>query len=192
MKTRFAIGAVLAALVAGSLAFVQDSAEDHEAADDHATEEAAPAAPAEGEQPIRFVHNVHAGGGEGQYGIDCQYCHFSAERSVDAGIPPVATCQGCHSVIGGSTDRARTEIAKIQEHWVNGEAIEWVRIYKVSDHAHFPHFRHVQAGVTCQTCHGEVQDMGVIEKVNQPLYMGWCITCHEERGANTDCSACHY
>ena len=37
-------------------------------------------------QPIAFPHNTHAG----EFQIDCQYCHFSAERSVSAGIPPVA------------------------------------------------------------------------------------------------------
>lgn len=194
MKSRLAVGVPLALVLAGSFAFVQGTADDQESHDDeHASESAEVVRPPDWfEQPIRFVHDVHAGSGEGQYRIDCQYCHFSAERSVDAGIPPVATCMGCHTAVQGSTERARTEIAKIQEHWVNGRAIEWVRIYKISDHAHFPHMRHIDAGVDCQTCHGEIQDMGVIEKVNQPLYMGWCVQCHEERGASVDCSVCHY
>ena len=38
------------------------------------------------EQPILFMHSVHAG--ENQ--IPCAYCHYSADRSVDAGIPAVA------------------------------------------------------------------------------------------------------
>jgi hypothetical protein len=24
------------------------------------------------------------------------------------------------------------------------------------------------------------------------LKMGWCITCHEENEASTDCTVCHY
>ena len=36
----------------------------------------------------------------------------------------------------------------------------WVRIHKVPDYVHFPHVRHVNAGVTCQTCHGQVQKHG--------------------------------
>jgi hypothetical protein len=187
MKTRLAVGAILALVVAGTAAFAQES---HDEPEGEATSVAPPLDPAA--QPIRFVHNVHAGSAEGQFRIDCQYCHFSAERSVDAGIPPVATCMGCHLSVQGSTERAQTEIAKIGEHFVNGRAIEWVRIYKVSDHAHFPHLRHIKAEVACQTCHGEVQEMGVIEKVNQQLYMGWCVTCHKERGASTDCTSCHY
>jgi hypothetical protein len=34
-----------------------------------------------------------------------------------------------------------------------------VRNYKLSDHAHFPHMRHIAAGLECQQCHGEIQDL---------------------------------
>ena len=167
----------------GSFAFMQSDAQESAAS--------AAQAPVDG-QPIQFPHNVHAGSGDGQYQIDCQYCHFSAERSVDAGIPPVSTCLGCHTLIGGSTETAQAEIAKVREYGANGQSIPWQRIYKVSDHVHFPHLRHIAADVSCQTCHGEVQEMGVIEEVNQPLAMGWCVSCHQERGASLDCTVCHY
>ena len=142
-------------------------------------------------QPIQFPHNTHAG----QWLIGCQYCHFSAERSVDAGIPPVATCIGCHQVgiVDGRTNPE--EVNKIREYYDSGTPIPWRRIYKVSDHVNFPHFRHVAAGVECQTCHGEVQEMGVLEEVAPEagdLKMGWCVSCHLERGASRDCTVCHY
>ncbi|HFB62085.1 MAG TPA: c-type cytochrome, partial [Bacteroidetes bacterium] len=38
------------------------------------------------DQPIWFSHKVHAG----QNQIDCEYCHFTAERSMHAGIPPAS------------------------------------------------------------------------------------------------------
>ena len=142
-------------------------------------------------QPIQFPHETHAG----QFLIDCQYCHFSAERSVDAGIPPVATCIGCHQegIVDGRNNPE--EVAKVREYFDSGTPIPWRRIYKVSDHVHFPHFRHVNAGVTCQTCHGEVQEMGVLEEVApeaESLKMGWCVSCHLERGVSRDCTVCHY
>jgi len=137
-------------------------------------------------QPIAFPHNIHAG----QYGLDCQYCHYSAERSVDAGMPPVGTCMGCHAVIPGTNNPQ--EVAKIRQYYQDGETIPWVRVYKLPDHVHFPHMRHINAGVQCQTCHGQVQDMGVVEETNQPLAMGWCVSCHKERGVTHDCSVCHY
>ena len=139
-------------------------------------------------QPIAFPHTIHAGVNQ----IDCQYCHFSAERSVDAGMPPVGTCFGCHQLIGGTGARQQAEIQKVLDYWARQEPIPWVRIYKVADHVHFPHLRHVAAGVDCATCHGQVQEMTVIEKVNQPLAMGWCVSCHVERAVSRDCAVCHY
>ena len=139
-------------------------------------------------QPIAFLHTIHAG----ENRIDCQYCHFSAERSVDAGIPPVATCYGCHQSIRGTDERQQAEIQKVVDAWDNQEPIRWVRIYKVADHVHFPHMRHIAAEVDCATCHGQVQEMTVIEEVSQPLAMGWCVSCHMERGVSRDCAVCHY
>ena len=194
MKIRLAVGALVGATVLGTAAFVQGTQQsDPEAAETSA----ASSSSASSEQPIAFVHDVHAGEEEGQYGMDCQYCHFSAERSVDAGIPPVETCMGCHRIILGSTETAQAEIAKIAEHYNAGRAIEWVRIYKASDHVHFPHLRHVQAGVDCTECHGQVQEMGVLTEVApeaEDLSMGWCVTCHREHETQprTECSVCHY
>lgn len=148
--------------------------------------------PLEQSQPIQFPHDAHAG----QFLIDCQYCHYSAERSVDAGIPPVATCIGCHDLGRVEGRNNPEEIRKLREEYhATGTPIPWRRIYKVSDHVHFPHMRHVAAGVACQTCHGEVQEMGVLEEMDPAagdLKMGWCISCHLERGASRDCTVCHY
>lgn len=142
-------------------------------------------------QPIQFPHDTHAG----QFLIDCQYCHYSAERSVDAGIPPVETCIGCHreGAIDGRTNPE--EVLKVREFYASATPIPWRRIYKVSDHVHFPHMRHVAAGVSCQTCHGQVQEMGVLREMAPEagdLKMGWCVSCHLERGASRDCTVCHY
>lgn len=132
------------------------------------------------EQPIAFPHPTHVK----TLGMNCVYCHFSAEKSPDPGLPAVGTCMGCHTIIGPDRpkigDRAAfksTEIAKLQEFWNKKEPIPWVRIHKVPEYVHFPHMRHVDAGVTCQTCHGDIQNM---QRVSQfaPLNMGWCLNCH--------------
>ena len=69
-------------------------------------------------QPVQFPHDTHAG----QFTIPCQYCHFSAERSVDAGIPPMSACMGCHQegIVDGRTDQAQAEIAKVREYYESG------------------------------------------------------------------------
>lgn len=181
------IAAALVGIVAlGSWAFAQSQrAAGGEEEDDPGAERVVEG-PDSIDQPIAFPHDIHAG----EYRIDCQYCHYSAERSVDAGMPPVATCMGCHQIIPGSENPE--EVQRLREYWSEREAIPWVRVYKVSDHVRFPHMRHVTAGVDCATCHGEVEEMGVVEEVNQPLDMGWCVSCHVERGASTDCTSCHY
>ncbi len=132
-----------------------------------------------GVQPIAFPHAIHAG----QNNIDCAYCHYSAERAVSAGIPPVSTCQGCHAA------------GKVNVQPEQGQPIPWVRIHKVADHVKFPHMRHINAGLNCTECHGQVQEMGVLQQPD-PAWgdgkMGWCISCHVERDANRDCTVCHY
>jgi len=137
-------------------------------------------------QPIAFPHNRHAG----DFQIDCQYCHFAVERSPNAGIPAVATCMGCHNFVEGSQNPQ--EIQALRGYWERQEPIPWNRIYKVADHVQFPHMRHIAAGVSCTSCHGNVAEIGVIQQVNQPLTMGFCLSCHIETGASRDCTVCHY
>jgi len=58
--------------------------------------------------------------------------------------------------------------------------IEWVRIHALPDHVYFNHAQHVTVGKQeCQTCHGPVEEMAVLEQYS-PLSMGWCINCHRE------------
>ena len=141
-------------------------------------------------QPIFFRHDIHAG----QYKMQCQYCHYSVTVSPEPGIPTVQTCMGCHLVIGGSDSSHQTEIKKLRQAWTEKKPIEWVRVHYLARHAHFPHQRHVKAlGPTaCATCHGDVQRMPQVFKVNKVDNMGFCITCHIERKVSRDCSVCHY
>lgn len=58
--------------------------------------------------------------------------------------------------------------------------INWTRIHNLPDHAYFNHAQHVTVGeVECQTCHGKVEEMEVVEQYS-PLSMGWCINCHRQ------------
>jgi len=141
-------------------------------------------------QPIFFRHDIHAG----QYKMQCQYCHYSVMVSPEPGIPTVQTCMGCHLVIGGTDSSHQTEIKKLRQAWTQKKPIEWVRVHYLARHAHFPHQRHVKAmGPTaCATCHGDVQRMPQVFKVNKVDNMGFCITCHIERKVSRDCSVCHY
>ena len=141
------------------------------------------------EQPIPFPHDIHAGDNQ----IPCMYCHSSADRSVDAGIPAMEVCAGCH-IPGGVPMVAADSpgVRVLTTYWQQDQQIPWVRIHDIADHAHFPHMVHVNAeDLECQECHGQVEAMEVIT-LQQDLNMGWCLECHEEREVSIDCFVCHY
>jgi hypothetical protein len=125
-------------------------------------------------QPINFPHPLHAGAvKDGGLGMNCLYCHNTANKSSDVGMPAVNTCMGCHTIVGAQ----KPEIKKLAKYAADRRPIPWVRIHKVPEYVHFPHVRHVNAGVTCQSCHGQVQKMAQVYQYAS-LNMGWCINCH--------------
>jgi mono/diheme cytochrome c family protein len=144
-------------------------------------------------QPIFFSHVIHAG----SFQIDCQYCHAGARRSRAAGLPSVERCMGCHKIVAA---QGNPQVAKLHEYWEKKEPIPWVRVFKIPEHAQFPHKNHVQAGLPCQTCHGQIEAMeqvhaetgqnivndvlnlAVVPAPPPKLTMGWGIECH--RAAN--------
>ena len=140
----------------------------------------------EPEQPIWFSHQVHAG----DNGINCVYCHSSAEKGKSAGIPSANVCMNCHKAVKEGTYSGTEEIAKIYEaldydpekqtYGDNEKPIEWVRIHNLPDLTYFNHSQHVVAGeIECQTCHGPVEDMHVMRQESK-LTMGWCVDCHRK------------
>lgn len=178
------------------------------------------------EQPIAFPHSRHVG----EVGMNCIYCHFAAYKSPDPGMPAVSTCLGCHNLaavgpnrpaVAGRPARKSTEIQKLLDGYSTSgmnppkRPIPWVRIHKVPEYVHFPHMRHVNAGVTCQTCHGQIQRMDRVYQASS-LNMGWCVNCHvtgyrlaqgitlagykptpqdsaaPPKKARYDCAVCHY
>jgi len=132
------------------------------------------------EQPVWFSHKVHAG----QNQIDCKYCHFTADKSMHSGIPPVAVCMNCHNQVKKGKITGETEIAKVIDAYNNGEPIEWVKVHNLPDHVYFNHSQHVNVGkMDCTECHGDVAKMDEIIQVND-LSMGWCIECHRTKEVN--------
>ncbi len=153
-------------------------------------------------QPIHYSHRIHAGDNQ----IDCNYCHSSARKSKTSGIPSLNVCMNCHKTISEVAPETATaeyskefydgEIAKLykavgwepaeQKYTGKTEPVKWVRIHNLPDFAYFNHSQHVTvAGVACQTCHGEIQNMEVVQQF-APLTMGWCINCHRETNVNLE------
>ena len=126
------------------------------------------------DQPIKFSHAKHAG----DLKIDCQYCHFGADKGRHAGIPPTELCLNCHNKVKTNSP----EIQKIQKAVDSGENIQWIKVNHYPDFAYFNHSQHVNvAGVQCLSCHGEVDKMEIYSQ-KKDLGMGWCIQCHRDNG----------
>jgi cytochrome c peroxidase len=121
------------------------------------------------EQPVAFQHNLHSG----QLGLDCRYCHTSVEVEASANVPPTETCMTCHSQIRVGAPALEV----VQASWDQQLPIEWNRVHDLADFVYFDHSAHVNNGVGCTTCHGDVQEMGGIWKA-EPMTMGWCLECH--------------
>ena len=122
------------------------------------------------DQPVPFSHKHHVTG----LGIDCRYCHTSVENGAFAGIPPTETCMTCHSQIW--TEAPNLE--PVRASWRENKPIEWNRVHDLPDFVYFNHSIHLAKGVGCQTCHGQVDQMPLMWKVNS-LNMEWCIECHK-------------
>lgn len=135
-------------------------------------------------QPIPYSHELHAG----KRKIQCIYCHSNVERSPHANVPTSAVCMNCHRVVMTESPH----IQKLTELHDSGKPVEWVNVHVLPDFVYFNHERHVQKGVSCETCHGNVAGMEKVQQVN-PLTMGWCVNCHRqpENQAPLDCVTCH-
>jgi len=123
------------------------------------------------DQPVKYSHKLHAG----DLGIDCRYCHTSVEEAASARVPPTQTCMNCHTILGTDNEK----LLPVRESYATGQPIEWVRIHNIPDYAYFDHSAHINAGVGCQSCHGDIHQMDVVRQV-EPLSMEWCLTCHRD------------
>jgi|FaiFalDrversion3_1042247.scaffolds.fasta_scaffold01630_2 hypothetical protein len=139
-------------------------------------------------QPIAFSHKTHAGDAQ----IPCLFCHRGAAVEEAAGIPSLQECMFCHRLIVGTTEAQQAEIRKVIEAFGKERPVQWVRVFRLPDHARFVHEAHIRAGFTCADCHGAVETMREVRQVHRSLKMGDCVGCHRQHGAPTDCATCHY
>jgi hypothetical protein len=139
-------------------------------------------------QPVPFSHAHHVG----EFGIDCRHCHHTVDSDAFAGIPPTSLCMRCHARIWTHADM----LAPVRESYASGRPLRWRRVHDLPDFAYFDHSAHTQAGIGCETCHGDVGSMALTVQV-APLTMRWCIDCHADlparfgRPVDINCSTCH-
>lgn len=122
-------------------------------------------------QPVGFSHAIHAD----QLGMDCRYCHNGVEKSWYSNIPAASTCLNCHNTVL-STD---PKLELVRESGKTGKPIPWVQIHKTPDYVYFNHSVHVNRGVSCVSCHGQINKMDEVQHA-KPLSMTFCLDCHRE------------
>jgi hypothetical protein len=141
------------------------------------------------EQPIAFPHSIHVG-----LGAPCLYCHPGAATGPTAGLPSTLKCWGCHQQVAKTN--TSLELAKLVGYVQRAEGIPWVPVAIQPDFVHFNHRPHINVGLACETCHGQVGKMKTAQPQKGQL-MGWCLGCHTKMRPElftrlADCATCHY
>src|SRR5689334_11460220 len=112
-------------------------------------------------QPVPFSHKHHVS----ECGIDCRYCHTSVENSSFAGIPPTQTCMNCHSKLWVQSSM----LEPVRASFRTNKPLEWNRVHDLPDFVYFDHSIHIQKGVSCTECHGDVNQMPLTYRAS-PLH----------------------
>jgi len=127
------------------------------------------------DQPIPYDHELHVN----QLGLDCRHCHSFVDNSGHANIPTGNVCWNCHDKVEKESPKLeplRRAMDKDYEHYT-GEPVRWKKVYNSPDFVYFDHSAHLNRGVSCVSCHGDVSEMRVVWRAEAHT-MGFCLDCH--------------
>jgi hypothetical protein len=133
-------------------------------------------------QPIPYSHKKHLA-----FGLECKQCHTNPEPGKLMTFPATATCMQCHVTIA----KDKPSIQKLTEYSKSKQPIPWMRVYTVLPGVAWNHRVHLEAGVKCETCHGQVRELEAMSEVTSVTTMYSCLNCHELNKAKTACDTCH-
>ncbi len=133
-------------------------------------------------QPIPYSHQLHL-----SIGLECGTCHTNPEPGKLMTFPATSTCMSCHTTVATK----KTSIQKLASLAKSEQPIPWVRVYSLTTGVNWTHRKHLEAGIKCETCHGQVADMAAMSQVTSVTSMGVCIDCHKLHNAPTVCQTCH-
>jgi hypothetical protein len=123
------------------------------------------------DQPVPFSHQHHVA----DLGIDCRYCHEGVTKSSFAGMPPTKTCMNCHQQIWVGSEM----LEPVRKAYKEDKPIRWERVHRLADFVYFNHSIHVNNGIGCNSCHGQVEQMPLMYQ-HGTLLMEWCLNCHRQ------------
>lgn len=134
------------------------------------------------QQPLPYSHKAHLA-----LGLECTGCHTNPDRGRLMTFPDTATCMKCHASFG----KNRPTIQKLAAYDKSKTPIPWVRVYTVLPGVKWSHRTHLDAGMKCEMCHGNVSQMQVMTNVKSVNTMVGCLDCHTLHNAKTTCTTCH-
>ena len=167
----WAIVTVLALL--GSAASAQETKQE---VPDNVAPHTAPA------QPIPYSHKTHLA-----LGLTCQGCHTNPDSGQMMTIPATTLCMQCHN----SVAKSKPAIQKLAEFAKSGQPVPWVRVYQLTPGVNWSHRKHLEAGMQCVMCHGDVSKLDAMAQTTAVTSMATCIACHQTHNAPTVCQTCH-
>lgn len=134
------------------------------------------------EQPLPYSHKTHLA-----LGLQCAGCHTNPDPGKLMTYPATATCMACHHSIA----KNKPAIRKLAAFAKSGQPVPWVRVYRVLPGVNWSHRKHLDAGLKCQMCHGQVAEMETMSEATSVTTMGVCLHCHMQNNAPTVCETCH-
>jgi hypothetical protein len=93
----------------------------------------------------------------------------------------------CHAAIA----KNKPAIRQLAAFAKSGKPIPWVRVYAVTPGVTWTHRKHLDAGLKCENCHGQVAQMDAMSETTSVTAMAVCIHCHAQNKAQTTCHTCH-
>ena len=133
-------------------------------------------------QPLPYSHKTHLA-----LGLTCQNCHANPDPGSVMTFPATSKCMQCHV----NVDKDKPAMQKLQQFAKSGQPIPWVRVYQLTPGVNWSHRRHVQAGMQCVMCHGQVAEVDAMTEATGVTSMASCIACHQANNAATACKTCH-
>ena len=107
--------------------------------------------------------------------MKCLFCHHTAENNTFSAIPTTQSCMICHVALRTETELMKPVIISYDKK----KPIEWIRIFKLPEYTHFNHSSHINAGMDCASCHGEIEKMETVYR-DRDFTMKWCLDCHRQ------------
>ena len=98
-------------------------------------------------------------------------------------FPDNDKCMLCHATVA----KDKPAIQNSPLFAKSKRAVPWVRVYTVLPGVEWNHRAHLDAGVKCETCHGQVREMEAMAEVTSVTTMYSCLHCHEMNQAKTAC-----